>query len=77
MVCVHLGSVGDAFELAVPIVLALDHATTVELSALKLNRHNVTQSLVEKLHWNSQAPAHLVSSSSSLSLSLSLPVQKP
>ena len=38
----YLGSVGNVLELTVPVVLALEHASSVELTALQLHRHHVT-----------------------------------
>ena len=66
----NLGSVGDALELTVPVVLALDHAASVEFSALELHRHHVPRSLVEQLHRNSQTPAHASSLSNAKTLLL-------
>ena len=43
----NLGSVGDVFELAVPVILALDHTSSVKLTAFKLHRHNVARGLME------------------------------
>ena len=37
----YLGSVGNVLELTVPVVLALEHASSVELTALQLHRHHV------------------------------------
>ena len=46
----YLGSVGDALELTVPVILALDHAPSVEFTTLELDRDHVSRSLVEQLH---------------------------
>ena len=66
----NLSSVGDALELAVPVVLALDHASSVKLSALQLHRHYVPRRLVKQLHRNSQTTAHFLFPSSSSPTSL-------
>jgi hypothetical protein len=55
----YLGGEGDVLELAVPVVLALDHGPPVHLAGLELHRHHVARRLVEQLHGDSQAPAHL------------------
>lgn len=56
---IYLGGICDAFELAVPVVLALDHVTPVELAALELHRDDVARRLVKQLHGDPQTPAHL------------------
>ncbi len=38
---IYLGSVGDVLELTVPVVLTLEHTSSVELTALQLHRHDV------------------------------------
>ncbi|KAF4399815.1 hypothetical protein G4B88_021029 [Cannabis sativa] len=53
-----LRSEGDVLELTVPVVLALYHTSSVELTALELHRHYVPCSFMEKLYWYSQTPAH-------------------
>lgn len=57
-----LSSVGDVLELAIPVILALDHAPSVEFPALELHRHDVAGGLVKQLHRYPQAPAHGYSS---------------
>jgi len=37
----NLGGVGDALELTVSVVLALDHDSMVEFTTFELNRHHV------------------------------------
>ena len=64
----YLGGEGDVVELAVPVVLALHHGAAVHLAGLELHRHHVPRRLVQQLHWDPQAPAHLPLSSSSSSL---------
>ena len=54
----YLGSVSDVLELAVPVILALDHASSVELTTLELHSHHVPCRFMEKLYWYSQTPAH-------------------
>jgi hypothetical protein len=50
---------GDAVELAVPVVLALDHGAAVHLAGLELDRDHVPRRLVQQLHRDTQATAHL------------------
>ncbi|KAF3488855.1 hypothetical protein F2Q69_00054858 [Brassica cretica] len=38
------GGKGNVLELTVPVILTLDHAPSVELAALQLNRHDMTRS---------------------------------
>jgi len=49
---------GDVFELAVPIVLALDHGAAVDLAGLELDRDDVARRLVQQLHRDPEAAAH-------------------
>lgn len=43
----YLSSVGDVFELTVPVILTLDHTSSVKLTAFKLHGHNVAGGLME------------------------------
>jgi hypothetical protein len=54
-----LGGEGDVVELAVPVVLALDHGAAVHLAGLELHGHHVPRRLVQQLHWDTKAAAHL------------------
>ena len=49
---------GDVFELAVPVVLALDHGAAVDLAGLELDRDDVARRLVQQLHRDPEAAAH-------------------
>jgi len=55
----YLGRIGDVLELTVPIILTLDHASSVKLTALHLYTHDMTGRFVKKLHRNPQTPTHL------------------
>jgi hypothetical protein len=63
----YLGGEGNVLELAIPVILALDHGPPVHFAGLELHRHHMTRCLMEQLHRDPQAPAHLP-----LSVSLSL-----
>jgi hypothetical protein len=49
---------GDVFELAVPVVLALDHGAAVDLAGLELDRDDVARRLMQQLHRDTEAAAH-------------------
>ena len=55
----YLGGEGDVLDLAVPVVLALDHGAPVDLAGLELDRDHVPRRLVQQLHRDPQAAAHL------------------
>lgn len=50
--------VGDVFELAIPIVLAFDEGTTVELATFELDGDNMSFSFVQQLDRNAKTFAH-------------------
>jgi hypothetical protein len=50
---------GDVLELTVLVVLALDHGAAVHLAGLEHDRDHVPRRLVQQLHRDTQATAHL------------------